>query len=210
MRMHYLCPMKKAVLSIALLCILSPVLVQAGGIKNAFAALSVYDYFKAREIFTKSLKSKSDYPIAAYGLSVLAARTDNHFYNLDTAYTYILKAQQTYPAATPKQKLNWKLYGADSLSIAQLKDSIEYKEYLIVANRNTMEGYMHYLSMYTISTKIPKVIELRDLLAFNIAGKENTYQSYKNFMDTYPKAVEFDEAKKRYEIVLFSNTHCGT
>src|SRR6185312_6668155 len=35
------------------------------------------------------------------------------------------------------------------------------------------------------------------------AEKANTYQGYKAFMDTYPNATEFADAKKRYEISLF-------
>jgi hypothetical protein len=189
--------------------IIFPIVIEAGGIKNAFKALCVYDYFKARDLFTKSLKSKSDYPIAAYGLSILASRTDNHFYNLDTAYNYILKAEKSYPTVSPKQKLKWKIYGADSASIANLKDSIEFKAYLIAASRNTMDDYTHYINTYTTASEIQKVIELRDFLAFTIAGKENTYQVYKNYMDAYPNSKEFDEAKQRYEILLFQTLTAG-
>src|SRR5579863_7137040 len=100
--------MKKVRLLIGLLCISFSSSLQAGGIKNGFKALSVYDYFKARMVFTKALKSKSSGAVAAYGLSVITSRTDNHFYNLDTAYTYILKAQKGYPAYSAKQKLKYK------------------------------------------------------------------------------------------------------
>jgi hypothetical protein len=64
--------MKKPGIVLVLLCVTYPILLKAGGIENGFKALSVYDYFKAKIVFTKEVKSKNDYAAATYGLSILA------------------------------------------------------------------------------------------------------------------------------------------
>src|SRR5580700_8828380 len=90
----------------------------AGKINKAYKALAIYDYFKARHLFQKAIKHKHNLLTASYGISTISSRNDNHFYNVDTAYVYVLKAQKAYKASTPKQKLNWKKdYKIDSISI---------------------------------------------------------------------------------------------
>lgn len=98
--------MKKIRLIVLALILSSVSTLYAGAIKNAFAALNIYDYFKARNLFIKSMKHDS--VASCYGLSIILSRNDNHFYNIDTSYYYILKAKSLYSAAKPKQKLKWK------------------------------------------------------------------------------------------------------
>src|SRR5690554_4450406 len=66
----------------------------AGRIDRAFEALEVYNYFKAKDLFYKSLKK--DLVPASYGLSIIYGRNDNPFYNLDSAYKYIVIADTNF------------------------------------------------------------------------------------------------------------------
>ncbi len=176
----------------------------AGKISRAYKALAIYDYFKARNLFQKAIKHKHNMLTASYGISTISSHNDNHFYNIDTAYVYVLKAQKAYRASSPKQKISWKKdYKIDSISIAGLLDTIEQKAFIQSTVKNTVDGYNHFIDTYTAAKQVADAIELRNLLAFSIDSKENTYQAYKSFMDTYPNSTEFDEAKKRYEILLF-------
>lgn len=176
----------------------------AGKIKKAYKALAIYDYFKARHLFQKAIKHKKNLLTASYGLSTITSRNDNHFYNVDTAYVYVLKAQKAFSSSTKNQKISWKKnYNIDSLGIRHLQDTIEQKAFILSTVRNSVDGYNHFINIYTTAKQVSDAIELRNLLAFSIAGKENTYQAYKAFMETYPGSTEFDEAKKRYEILLF-------
>src|SRR5665213_1217734 len=95
--------------------LLSSTMAFGSAIKNAYAALSIYDYFKARALFMKL--EKHDTVAACFGLSIISSRNDNHFYNVDTAYSYLLKAKKTFSTSTLKQRKNWQPYGIDSLSI---------------------------------------------------------------------------------------------
>ena len=66
-----------------------------------------------------------------------------------------------------------------------------------------MTGITTLLQTYPTARQVQSAIDLRDIIAFTNAEKENTYQAYKSFMDTYPDSTEYADAKKRYEISLF-------
>ena len=193
--------MKKGRLFILALLLALSTTLQAGAIKNAFAALNMYDYFKAKALFTKAMKHDS--VSSCYGLSIVLSRNDYHFYNIDTAYMYLLKAKRIYTAATPKQKLKWKKFGIDTASIQFQKDTVELKGFKKALAVNTIDGYNHFIQYYNTAWQVQNAIDLRDMIAYTNAQKENTYQAYKVFMDNYLNSTEYADAKKRYEISLF-------
>lgn len=194
--------MKKIRLLILALVLSSASTLYAGAIKNAFTALNIYDYFKARTLFIKSMKHDS--VASCYGLSIILSRNDNHFYNIDTSYYYILKAKSLYSAAKPKQKLKWKEdIGLDSMAIIHLKDTIELRAFKVALTINSIDGYNHFIKTYPTVWQVQSAVDLRDVIAYTKAEKENTYQAYKSFMDTYLNSTEYADAKKRYEISLF-------
>jgi hypothetical protein len=43
----------------------------------------------------------------------------------------------------------------------------------------------------------------RNALAFEAARETDTYQAYQTFMETYPDAIEYKEAKERYNTLVF-------
>jgi len=175
--------------------------VYAGAIKNGFAALNIYDYFKARALFKKAMKHDS--VASCYGLSMILSRNDNHFYNIDSSYFYLLKAKKLYPSSTPRQRIKWAQFGLDSGSILHMKDTIELRAFKVALGINTIDGYNHYIHNYPTAWQVQSAVDLRDIIAFTKAEKENTYQAYKNYMDTYLNSTEYADAKKRYEISLF-------
>ena len=75
---------RSAALVGAMVCTMAGI---AGPLDKAFEALRIFDYFKARELFTKQVPK---HPAGAwYGLSVITGRADNPFYQLDSALTYV-------------------------------------------------------------------------------------------------------------------------
>ena len=51
---------------------------------KAFAALEIHNYFAAKDLFYKAMKK--DTLASGYGLSIIYARNNNPFYNLDSAF----------------------------------------------------------------------------------------------------------------------------
>jgi hypothetical protein len=59
-------------------------LANAAKINDAYKALEIFDYFKARKLFYESYNKKTSH--ASYGLAIIYFRTDNPFSK--AVYTY--------------------------------------------------------------------------------------------------------------------------
>jgi len=175
---------------------------KAGGLGKGFEALEVHDYFKAKSFFYKSLKKDS--AAAAYGLSVIYARNNNPFYNLDSALLYIKISSVTfYRTTTEKQKIKYKTYQVDTLSIQKQKAVVDEKCFVFAKENNTITSYNYFIENNIGAIQIIESIVNRNKLAYGKVKKINTSVSYKSFMEMYPKAKEFNEAKARFDKQLF-------
>lgn len=187
---------------ITLTCIL--IICSSGKIDRGFEALKIYDYFKAKKLFEKSLKRK---PVpAAFGLSIIYGRNDNPFYNLDSAFKYIGIADTSYLKLDAKGVEKLKKHSLDSISIQNWKDSIDFKEFRKAKRINTIAYYERFLSKHQNQKINPKVTFKRDSIAFAKARSANNPQSYLSFAAKYPNSDFFNEAKNRYDERLFSET----
>lgn len=82
----------KKIVSALLICIAARGF--ASKISDAYAALYIYDYFKAKSLFLSSL---SKFPSeSAYGLATIFNRNDNPFSNIDSAAKYIAISRQQF------------------------------------------------------------------------------------------------------------------
>src|SRR5690606_25716357 len=81
----------RAVLAVAAFFIVLPV---PANLKKAFEALEVHNYFQARELFMKHTKKRP--AIAFYGLSVISGRDNNPFFDPDSAYHFIMRADTAF------------------------------------------------------------------------------------------------------------------
>lgn len=82
----------KKIISVLLICMAARGF--AGKIPDAYAALYIYDYFKAKSLFFSSI---SKFPAeSAYGMATIFNRSDNPFSNIDSAAKYIAISRQTF------------------------------------------------------------------------------------------------------------------
>jgi len=77
----------------------------AGKIDRAFASLKVLNYFDAKKCFEQEVK-KHLVP-ASYGLAIIFYRNDNPFHNIDSAYRYVVLAEQNFFNQTSKDSLKF-------------------------------------------------------------------------------------------------------
>ena len=102
--------MKNVVFSFALLLVfISHSQLIPGRIERGYDALRIYNYFKAKSIFEKSLKK--DASAAASGLATIYFRKDNPFHSLDSAYRYISRAKETFEVCSEKKKIRYEKLG---------------------------------------------------------------------------------------------------
>lgn len=177
--------------------------VVAGKIDRAFDALNEYNYFKAKNLFEKSLKRK---PLtAAYGLATIYSRNDNPFFQLDSAKKYITVSTRMIDTADEKQKKALKKLEVSYQDFTALEQSINAKKFQWVLEQNTIKDYNFYIANYSDATQYEAVISLRNELAFDQAKNIGTPEAYYMFLERYPKAAQRLEAKANYELSLFES-----
>lgn len=191
----------KIIASITLLLSLS-LDVSAGVLSKGFEALEIHDYFKAKSLFYKGLKK--DQAAAAYGLSVIYARNNNPFYNLDSALHYAKVSTSAFWGNTSeKQKLKYKEFNVDTITVCKQREIVDEKCFVFAEEQNTIKGYNHFIINNAGAAQIEQAVKNRNILAYKNAKATNTSYSYKLFMATYPEAEQVAEAKARYDKQLF-------
>src|ERR1700758_885749 len=179
--------------------------VRPSQIDKGFAALRIYDYFKAKEIFYKQLKK---HPAeAAFGLATIFYRNDNPFHQLDSSYKYISISKNYFQILSPEKKLIAKTaYKITDSSLVSLHDSICEKAYKIFMLHPTIESSEKYLQIYFQSSYNKKVICMRDSFAFNQLKTNLSSEVCKNYMLTYPQSCYLDETQNLNEFSLYTET----
>lgn len=176
-----------------LLCFLISRNTSASKIENGFKALSVFDYFKAKKLFTSSFKSKSNC-YSSLGLSIIYSRNDNPFYNLDSASKYAALSYNLF--FTKREKNEFFSFKIDSLYLLQLIDTIAVKGFDKLKKENLPEKYNAFLQQnYLANSKLlNEVVYLRDELDYNEALSRNDSKQTKQFVITHPQSDFITEA----------------
>ncbi len=180
-----------------------------GRLLKAFEALRVYNYFAAKEGFDKSFEK---HPVpAAYGLSLIYARTDNPFSNLDSACHLIYHSESEYGILVPKIKAAYEVkLGLDSATIVHQREQVDS----LMLIRALHDGSVVALETYMSHRRTERFYSIarteRDVGAFELARRSDSAQGYLNFAVQYPDAPQTANALELYELRLFQeNTASG-
>jgi hypothetical protein len=180
---------------------LSLILMSAGlsrRLEKAFEALSIYNYFKAKELFYKSLEK--DCVAASYGLSVIYARDDNPFTQIDSAHKFINIAERNWPGLEEKIRNEYAEVGVDSVAISNQSYRVDSVAFEKVKSRNEIQVWDDYIKNYDRPAFRQRAISLRNEMIFRKISEVNTAAAYFDFMDSYPEAEQFEEAEKLYDL----------
>jgi hypothetical protein len=190
--------MKKLLVGILFCC---PIIC-LGQISKGFEALKMYDFFKAKHIFTKSLKSN---PAAAnFGLALIHYDSLNHFHQLDSAITRIVKAEESYHLLTPKQIFKIRKFGVFDSSIADLKFRIYDAGFKRAKKLNVEIGWTTYLKNFSGSPFLIEAIKNRNEVSFNTAVAANSIAPLISFIEKYPDADQIVNAKDLLDDLQFN------
>ncbi|MCB0793991.1 MAG: WG repeat-containing protein [Flavobacteriales bacterium] len=181
----------------------------AGKLENAFQALAVHDYFKARQLF---LGQVAKHPAAAwYGLSVITGRADNPFYQLDSAYALVLRSEIAFDVAPPKERERIGRVGVDANAIREQKERLHQAAWELAKQENSIDAYDAFLSIHHTSAQAEEARLIRDHMAFQLAREGDRSTDYRTFLDRYPDAKQVYEARSRLQEALFrESTSNGT
>ncbi len=162
-------------------------------ISDAYEALSIFDYFKAKQLFYKSLPK---YPSeSAFGLANIYFRTDNPFSNIDSAAKYIAISQSRF-----KDTITYSLYHISQETIGSLAIGIGNKGYEKYSSHNSVESYNYFLShfYFSDSTLLAQTYFKRDGMQLNKAIALQSSEQVTQFLLQYPQSSLYTKAKKLF------------
>lgn len=175
--------------------------VLADKLEDGFARLKIYDYFRAKEYFEKSLEKKT--AGAAFGLSKIFYEENNPFFNLDSARKYILLSDSTFKTCKTKEKIYYNSIGVTDTFIQDMSNLICEKYFEFVQKTDSISMYEHYLETFSSCMDIERVVKLRNTAAFREASRINKASAYLRFSQFYPEAQDNPKAIELYQQRLF-------
>lgn len=178
-----------------------------GKLIKAFEALEMFNYFEAKQLFEQRL-TKNTVP-ASYGLSVIYGRDDNPFTNIDSARKYIYLADSLWFSLEISDISDLKEVSLDSVAIVAQKrhvDSIAFNRAMEV---NQLDYWNGYILLHTTPEFNTMAISERNSLAFRRAANLQSSAAYAEFLNAFPDASQADEAKRRYEKLLYKEITQG-
>lgn len=181
---------------------------QSGTVKQAEKKIAQGSWSAARDALKKGLKKDTLNPEVEIALANLFLNELNPNQQVDSAYSYNLKALSHFSKLNAKQRDRLKRDLIDSAVIVSLRVKIEQAAFEQAKHVNSEKAYNDYLDRYKFAPQRSTVTELRDEVAFLDALKQNSYKAFENYIKKYPNSHRAKEAKNRYEKLLFeSKTH---
>lgn len=174
-------------------------------IDNAFKALSIYDYFKAKDIFYKQV---AKHPVeAGYGLATIFFRNDNPFHQLDSAFKYIDLSKNHYSHANAGFRTELKnKYGISDSALALLHDSVCYKAYLRYLRKPGEQSAENYLKTFYTSAYARKIMCIRDSFVFHKPDRKLTVEGFRDYLYTYPQSCFLNDVRNLLEFAIYMET----
>ncbi len=174
----------------------------AGKIDRAFISLKELNYFDAKKCFEIELK-KHISP-ASFGLATIYYRNDNPFHNIDSAYRYIVIAEQNYFAQTSKDSLKFAKYGVVYENILSLRTKIVSVYYEQVEQENTQAGYEAFTNKFPWYSKNNDAIHKRDSILLAKALWINKSFYYDSIIKNIPNFEYIQTVQDRFELTYFA------
>ena len=173
----------------------------AGKLKRGFEALDIYNYFEAKRLFEKTLKK---HPVpAGYGLSIIYARNDNPFSNLDSAYQMIKLSYLSFSEEKDRKIEKYQKLGVDSAAVIRQRDHISQLYYQRAVDVNSIYGFQDFIDKHPWSEYIDSAVYRRDKLAFVNAVKSGHSEDYEMFLAVYPGSEFADSAQRFLDKALY-------
>jgi hypothetical protein len=181
----------RKIIIILLMCVASKV--WGNKISDAYSALSLFDYFKARQLFYKSL---SKYPAeSSFGLATIFYRNDNPFSNIDSAAKYISICKTQF-----KDTVTYSLYHINNETINSLTQQISNKGFNIYCKNQSVNNLNYYLSHFYFANDslLSKSYISRDELQLDHTITSKSSDSVNQFLLNYPQSSLYWKAKQLF------------
>jgi hypothetical protein len=171
-------------------------------IEKGFVALKIYDYFKAKSNFEKSLKHYES--PASFGLATIYLRRDNPFHNIDSANFYVQRAQASFAELKEKQLLKLSLFGYSENAIKELRQKISTEYFKVAELQNTALAYQGFMDNHPVASEMELARYRRDSLAYQDAKAIGSSVAFEGYRDNYTGSVFSDLALEDYYLAKYN------
>lgn len=177
---------------------------QASAERQALKSIQKGKWDKAYSQLQEAADKDSSSIYAAYLLAQFFIAPANPHFQPDSAYRFSLKALNDYQNAPIKQRERLLRQAVDSSALIRQQQFIDSVAFLRAKQLNTEDGYLHFLSYFKTAVEYSnQAITLRNEAAYLTAAQVNSYESYYDFLAKYPDSEQREEAKSKYEELLF-------
>lgn len=174
--------------------------------RSALKAMQDQEWNKVQTTLEEQLANPKDslHADVYYVYSLLYSDSLFTDYSVDSAYQYVLRANEDYQntSVKEKEKLARTLPLTDSLLLRQKRslDSLAFEE---ATEKSTVQAYQSFLNQHTDAPQREEAVRLRNQVAFAATQQLDTYQAYREFMNTYPEAEQYNQAEERFNTLAF-------
>jgi hypothetical protein len=175
----------------------------ADRVLNALSQLQKKEYAKAKSLLDKTLEKE---PLNAGALHVYALyffTEQNPAYYLDSAYLFVQRALENYPATSPKDTLDWSKKGISNAKAQQLKADIEAKAYQNALAKNAVGDLQTFIEKFPLAQEVPQAVQKRNELMWAQTRQMNTMEAYQFFLENYADAQQVKEARQRLDRLIY-------
>ena len=171
--------------------------------KKAFKLLEKGDYIKLVELLQKSIEKDSTNSGANYVYSLLFLTPKYPDYSIDTSYYFINEAIADFEIHDDKDIESLFKLGINDSTLYLQKLEVESHAFRRAKAKHTIDDYNYFLNHFTGAIQSDSTIAFRNKIAFQNAVSTNTYEAFQYFIHTYPDAVHIEDAKVKYEELLY-------
>lgn len=175
-------------------------------VKRAQKAQLKRDLDKSESLLAKCYEKNPELSGLYFAWAQLKFDSAYSNFNIDSAYKDILYSRKNFSALEEKEMLKHQKLDINLLTIDQLKKDIEQAAFFRAIKENDEAAFIYFLKAFPNTKHENSAIKKRDSLAYIEVVSVNTYEAYQEFMDKYPEALQFQEAKARYEKLYFDKS----
>jgi hypothetical protein len=177
----------------------------AQSIRQIESRMEKHHWQEARQLLIKSLHKDT-------GNIELKWITAQWFFNnhnpnrqIDSSYLFLQKTISSFRTAEERQRERLKRQYLDEPVFQAFKQRLDSAAFERSKQINTVAAYQFFIEHFPSAIEKDKAIELRNEVAFLDALKQNTYQSFQAYFQTYTDSHRAEEARKRYDKLLYQS-----
>lgn len=173
--------------------------------RAALKNLARHKWEKVNVQMKKAIRKDSLNSIAPYIMAQYFFAPENPNFQVDSAYTSIMRSMLNYQLSSIKTRDRLKKFPLDSMILVRYRERIDSAAFMRAKQTNSVVGYDYFLTAFPLAAEQGDAVLLRNEVAYEDVLKLNTYLDFKRYMEKYPDAKRYGQAKANYERLLYED-----